>query len=864
MADLSKYKGTLPYDSELFGVYQPLLGWQSRLGQTRLDEARMTALNSLIQQIGTDSRVLPTPTGTPGVAGLGGFVRRQGIAAPILSMGPSKLTDLELLPVQPPKGGLGSTVSNQLTDQINQHLAQTGKLPTTDELRTQFLTKDNLQSILATASPSTNEFDPGAVGSMLLLLAKNAPAALPSLLTNHPAAWESMKNYVDPVAVFGNVAGIYGLANSVLAALSPVGLVHLYREYFFELDTFLGVPVGHIWISPGGTVEVIEVSTRKTTVEQTTEQSTQTTKSSELSTTQQEDLSDAVKEENSTDIKLGVGVSGGVKTPVYQAQANANLNYDSARKQSQEDTHKQMRQQSEKLSSEIKQNFKTTFRTVTESTDVTSRRYVVQNTTQDLVNYELRRKMRKLGVQVQHIGTQLCWQMYIDNPGDSLQLGELVHFAKPDPSSIQPPNLTPVPQNLVNTSSVVMNYRPQPGQDLSPHENYIEDGPFSDEAHKNGDKGDYGCFVNQTYTVAAPQSDYVLSQIGQITVTNNSAANPVAQVTDPAGSFLVHLKTVNWPDPPQTNLDITLIWSPTPALVQSVTTSNAKAIAAYTNALALETHNNYVQAVRDRVEAAGKVQVRPVDDLREEERDTVYRTAINRLMQNGYTHVNSGNSQTDKHVLSELIRAYFDVDSLLYFVAQDWWSPRADRNTISTPSPDDFGTQPLSQSDTVTWGGANRDNYLVTENSRPAPMGASLGWLIQLDGDEFRNAFLNTPWVKVVVPILPGREMEAIQWLQDANVEGVEGLNAQYQGGAGVPQGETVLQAIEALAQTIQSLNTDMTNYLQTETVFENGFDPLASGFVDGAGSFQVCSQWVEVLPTDQIVALPYDPTQHL
>jgi len=51
--------------------------------------------------------------------------------------------------------------------------------------------------------------------------------------------------------------------------LSPIGIAHLFRQYFFEFDTFLGPPVGHIWLSPGTTVELLEVSTRKTTVERT-------------------------------------------------------------------------------------------------------------------------------------------------------------------------------------------------------------------------------------------------------------------------------------------------------------------------------------------------------------------------------------------------------------------------------------------------------------------------------------------------------------------------------------------------------------------------------------------------------------------
>ena len=75
----------------------------------------------------------------------------------------------------------------------------------------------------------------------------------------------------------------------------------------------------------------------------------------------------------------------------------------------------------------------------------------------------------------------------------------------------------------------------------------------------------------------------------------------------------------------------------------------------------------------------------------------------------------------------------------------------------------------------VAWGGADdlqRDNYYITEDSEPAKLGSSLGWLLQLDGDNMRNAFLNAPWVKAVMPIRPGKEEAAINWLK-----GVEGMN---------------------------------------------------------------------------------------
>ncbi len=51
---------------------------------------------------------------------------------------------------------------------------------------------------------------------------------------------------------------------------------------------------------------------------------------------------------------------------------------------------------------------------------------------------------------------------------------------------------------------------------------------------------------------------------------------------------------------------------------------------------------------------------------------------------------------------------------------------------------------------------------------------------MQLDGDARRNALLNSPWVKAVLPIRPGREQDAMQWLQRPEVVGGEGLNEPY------------------------------------------------------------------------------------
>src|SRR5436189_1714674 len=88
----------------------------------------------------------------------------------------------------------------------------------------------------------------------------------------------------------------------------------------------------------------------------------------------------------------------------------------------------------------------------------------------------------------------------------------------------------------------------------------------------------------------------------------------------------------------------------------------------------------------------------------------------------------------------------------------------------------------------------------------------------------------------------PGKEMDALAWLQKAHVEGADGLDALYD----APQQEldqikpggqnvTIKDALEYLAKQVADQNTTANqpapspydpakNVLPTETVFEHGF----------------------------------------
>jgi hypothetical protein len=277
--------------------------------------------------------------------------------------------------------------------------------------------------------------------------------------------------------------------------------------------------------------------------------------------------------------------------------------------------------------------------------------------------------------------------------------------------------------------------------------------------------------------------------------------------------------------------------------------------------------------------------------------------------------------------VAELINSIFDVEKMLYFVAPEWWRPRLHRSRQQLQSTPDRVIDPtlvtgvttgtvlqngllsrlktaalnvssnVMTSSTVGWGGVNdaeRDDYYITEESDPARLGSSLGWLLQLDGDNLRNAFLNAPWVKAVIPIRPGKEKAAINWLK--GVEGMNGITDDVIYHASSPdekdvngnplEGQKMIDVLMNLAEKIrrkheQGIETDSfpkqdeasdpelvdeENTVTTtpiDRVYEHGFFPLEKSLrANVGGNYEVFDQWIEILPTDQTVPVEvtYDP----
>ncbi|HSO70862.1 MAG TPA: hypothetical protein VLQ67_14660, partial [Arachnia sp.] len=157
--------------------------------------------------------------------------------------------------------------------------------------------------------------------------------------------------------------------------------------------------------------------------------------------------------------------------------------------------------------------------------------------------------------------------------------------------------------------------------------------------------------------------------------------------------------------------------------------------------------------------------------------------------------------------------------------------------------------------------------------------------------------------VRAVMPVRPGKEEAAMNWLTKADVEGTEGLGFTYAGSA--EEADEIIDGLAGTAEPAQDPPTvgDAIRYLckrvgekhveggtvalfpdrsgiddgdkvwatPIDKVYEHGFYPLERSFKatpatspeeGGSTNFQIMAQWTEVLPTDQIVPVEvaYDP----
>lgn len=938
LSELTDYTAVLPYASELFGVYQPLLGWKSKRIAARFDAGfardRRRVLDAIATPLAPRAQVAYNVDGYPTI----------DLHAAERSGGQARRFDERILQLLadrlPPWDEFRPEAFDEvITRDAIEELFAREVVPAYEQLGFAATRGEGEFAEYANAARTDARIGRAALEERLARESQVAGAVLQLREAGQIAELESIFYAVkDDSARFaalsklaaagGALEGLFGIdtldpqdAEQLRrVALSPISVVHLFRQYFFELDSFLGTPVGHVWLSPGSTVELIEVSTRRTLIERTEELSTDTTVKTESERLEEEELSEAIKNDNKQDVKFGASVSASYAS----ITAKSSFDYATTQQVAREETHKRMRRQTEKLASEIRKNYKSTFRTVTETTDTSSKRYVLTNAGTDLINYELRRKMRQVAVQVQDVGTYLCWQTYVDRPGETLGVADLLHIAKPpELDGLHAPAEVPMLKEFSETRQATIPFISINDSDADNEGEVYRDGGEVDDSEFAGSYEQIQADFEMEFVCS--RGGYVLADVEFDGLGKPVTASRKGDITNAGdkAKFVLHLDSVDFQGQNSVQVQLTLHWAPAPGANDEAIAANKKAKAEFKAKEAAEYQKAYLQNARDRVKLTHGITPRPSEDLREEERIVVYRKLIQEMLTAG---VPQPDDRT-RHVVAELINSIFDVDKMLYFVAPEWWRPRLRRTkqhlgpvppggpstaqlvgnpavnaTIASLSKgfgvvSAFAKPTALASSSVGWGGTDdsqRDNYYITEDSQPARFGSSLGWLLQLDGDNLRNAFLNAPWVKAVIPIRPGKEEAAINWLK--GVEGMNGIgeddlyetsNPEEKDIDGNPlKGQPLLDVINDLAKKVRRKQeeavakgtfpkasevadpqlVDEDNVVTTtpiDRVYEHGFFPLEGGFrANVSDDFEIFDQWLEIVPTDQVVPVEvqYDP----
>jgi len=900
--DLDRYKGIPPYDSQLYGVYQPLMGWRSKLTSEWVRRNGPLLPDLRIKRI-LDSHISPGPTKVDEMRDWGfvqpmeaGSGRRPWTAVLRKDIGPSNLVQRVRERVQvfadSNDGRLPQGTDEWLTvlradDVIGETYpdgSRTMLAEVNDYHRDRLLRKNMSIATVRHEFLSAMQFE-SQIASLLLWCVEGKAGLKPEMLEQLFGV-EAAPPLAD---VFGSgdpLADIDPLDDG--GTLAPVGIVHIYRQLYHDLGTFLGEPVEHVWLAPGTTTELIEVSTRRELVERTLEEALERTAKSERASTTTDELSTALKDQTESSLSVGISQSNTVDLHVYQGTLSADVGIASSRANSREQVQKTLRETSEKVTSELKQSIKSVFRTVTETTDTTSRRHVVSNPGDELLNYELRRKMRRVGVQLQDIGTRLCWQTFVDNPGDSLGLSELVHLTDTaeltnlkEPAKIQPPT------SITKRMTVDLMYKPVLGYNNTKsryewdESKEYEPGKFIQLGQIRGDPDDDDSQIViefRGFKAEPPQTGYEIKSPADIrpiaTQGNKIAQHRVITVDNASQTFDLVMQQLHFGNENVIKLDVDLTFWPTPDEISRVDLENATARTAYEEERNIAIRRAYVENVRARIKDASAIKSRPSWDLREEERTVIYRNLLKQLMLGSQTPSDQESHRRLAHVRSEIIRSIFDIDAMLYFVAPEWWMPRnlpakleLEVDLDALPPPAGQEAVKLTEADTVSFGGsaARRDaNYMITEASTPAKLGSSLGWLLQLDGDNHRNAFLNSPWVKAVIPVRPGRETAALNWLRTVESQPEDGWNDLYKGADSDFVGKKLGEVLRIIAERLSEQNRGIDQTLAADKVFEEGFSPLGAAFDAAADPDKPFSQWISIIPTEQIVAVPYEPTSLL
>jgi hypothetical protein len=516
--------------------------------------------------------------------------------------------------------------------------------------------------------------------------------------------------------------------------LSPIGIAHFYRQIYFNVKETVGPLETAFTVAPLETLEVVYTTTRRQVHEEVLEVGSETTTEVGEEVKEIDEVSDKVSFMLQHDASASMSARGGVTVGVFEGSGSSEGQLSTTSQQSGEEATRRLKEVTRRASERITKSFRIQTRDLEEFTSTNLTRRVIENKTDKPVSYGLRRVLRKVLVKVQSLGPRLIWQVYVRDPGKGLILSKFVHFREAEPIAVPdvPPGVPPRPVGGAES-----------GSDILTEQNPDEFYPDLNES-----------FLTLTLapgrdrliTTVVIDSVYLMDSWGnpnrsfEVGIDQPALSGGAIVFDSAAGTYtvIIGLNPGLGPPPAQFQVNYTYRWDPAQAIMDAWEAQRLAAVEKATQE-ALEAE---FQKQKTLITEKSKIRGRPAADLRREER---YET-MSRLISDLF----GADPEIAPQPLDiEAFHKYFDLESMFSYTHPSWWKPRT-RSSLAL---------------------AHRLAYEITAESEPAPMGRSIGWHIQLDGDTRRNEFLNSPWVRTCIPIRPGNERQALAWLAK-HVEG--------------------------------------------------------------------------------------------
>jgi hypothetical protein len=576
--------------------------------------------------------------------------------------------------------------------------------------------------------------------------------------------------------------------------LSPIGIAHYFRQLYFHVEEGVGPLEQAFTIAPLETLEVMYQTVRRQTHEEVLERGLEVVSDGAIEEKNLDEVSDKVSSMIQTDTSaaMSASVSGGVG--VWSASSTASGDMSLSSQSARELSTRRLKEVTKRASERITKSFTVTTRDVTEMVDTSMTRRVIRNDSPEPVSYGLRRVLRRVRVKVQDLGPRLVWQTYVRNPGDGLALSRFVHFreAAPLTAADLPPGVPSRPAGGTDSGSaqcairavseqyfVVLTITPGPDR-------WIE--AVRIDSLKDLDAGG--------------KEDRAPAPLNEIEV------RPSHRDPD-TGNFTAFIAVLPG-DSTGVEVQYTYRWVPTEAAILGWEAQRAAGQAAATE----EALQRQFERNKALITQRSKIKARPANELRREERYEV----MNRLVSHLFARGDDGSEPSPLEI--EYFHRYFDIDAIFTWLHPSWWKPRFSGSAV----------------------GMRRGSYEITAESEPAPLGSSLGWLLQEDGDDRRSEFLNSPWVRVCVPIRAGHERAAIAWLAE-HVEGEAGYDPSRDPLRGL------LRGIEKRRAAESGLGQEGPDYVEVISTPGAPADPASP-----EGVFPIIDEFDVTLPTEGFV----------